>query len=75
MLVAADLENPVEQLMQGLVEWCHAHCGEWTPLARGCAPIAVERMSQALGKPPEAVARLVREAAELNQLDEIFAPA
>ncbi len=58
-----------------LVDWCHAHCGEWTPLARGCAPIAVERMGQALGKPPEAVARLVREAAELNQLDEIFATA
>lgn len=58
-----------------LVEWCHSHCGEWTPLARGCAPIAVERMGQALGKTPEALARLVREAAELNQLDEIFAPA
>ena len=58
-----------------LVDWCHTHCGEWTPMARGCAPIAVERMGQALGKPPEAVARLAREAAELNQLDEIFAGA
>jgi len=58
-----------------LAEWCHTHCGEWPPLARGCAPIAVERMGQALGNPPEAVARLTREAAELNQLDEIFAPA
>jgi len=58
-----------------LVDWCHTHCGEWTPMARGCAPIAVERMGQALGKPPEAVARLAREAAELNQLDEIFAEA
>lgn len=56
-----------------LVEWCHAHCGEWTPLARGCAPIAVERIAQALGKPPEVVQKLAREAAELNQLDEIFA--
>jgi len=58
-----------------LVEWCHAHCGEWTPLARGCAPIAVERIAQALGKPPEMVSKLTREAAELNRLDEIFAPA
>jgi len=58
-----------------LVEWCHAHCGEWTPLARGCAPIAVERIAQALGKPPELVQKLAREAAELNRLDEIFAPA
>lgn len=56
-----------------LVEWCHTHCGEWTPLARGCAPIAVERIAQALGKPPEIVRKLAREAAELNQLDEIFA--
>lgn len=58
-----------------LVEWCHAHCGEWTPLARGCAPIAIERMGQALGKPPEMLARFGREAAELNQLDKIFATA
>ena len=58
-----------------LVEWCHTHCGEWTPLARGCAPIAVERIGQALGKPPEVVQQLAREAAELNRLDEIFAPA
>lgn len=58
-----------------LVEWCHTHCGEWTPLARGCAPIAVERIAQALGKPPEVVQKLAREAAELNQLDEIFASA
>jgi uncharacterized phage-associated protein len=58
-----------------LVEWCHAHCGEWTPQARGCAPISVERIAQALGKPPELVQKLAREAAELNQLDEIFAAA
>ncbi len=58
-----------------LVDWCHNHCGEWTPQARGCAPIAVERIAQALGKPPEIVQKLAREAAELNMLDEIFAPA
>ncbi len=58
-----------------LVDWCHAHCDEWTPLARGCAPIAVERIGQALGKSPETVQKLAREAAELNQLDELFAAA
>jgi uncharacterized phage-associated protein len=58
-----------------LVEWCHRHCGEWTPLPRGCAPIAVERIAQALGKPPELVQKLAREAAELNLLDDLFAPA
>lgn len=55
-----------------LVEWCHTHCGEWTPLARGCAPIDVERIGQALGKTPEVVQKLAREAAELNQLDDLF---
>jgi len=58
-----------------LVEWCHAHCGEWTPLARGCAPIGVERIGQALGKDPAAISHLKREAAELNQLDALFASA
>jgi DNA-binding Lrp family transcriptional regulator len=57
------------------VDWCHAHCGEWTQLSRGCAPIPVERIAQALGKSPEEIQRLAREAAELNALDEIFAAA
>jgi hypothetical protein len=35
----------------------------------------VERIAQALGKSPEIVQKLTREAAELNQLDEIFAAA
>jgi uncharacterized phage-associated protein len=58
-----------------LVDWCHAHCKEWTPLANGCAPIAVEQIGMALGKAPAQVQRLRQEAVELNQLDEIFAPA
>ena len=58
-----------------LRDWCHLHCGEWAPLNRGCAPIAVERIGQVLGKTPEQVAKLAREAAELNQLDEIFSAA
>lgn len=58
-----------------LVEWCHTHCPEWTPVTRGCAPIAVERIAIALGKAPEVVQRLRQEAAELNLLGEIFAPA
>jgi uncharacterized phage-associated protein len=58
-----------------LAEWCHAHCPEWTPVTRGCAPIAVERIAIALGKAPEVVQRLRQEAAELNLLGEIFAQA
>ena len=57
-----------------LRDWCHDHCGEWTPLARGCAPIAVERIAQSLGKPAELIQKLSIEAVELNRLDEIFAP-
>jgi len=56
-----------------LVDWCHKHCQEWKPLDHGCAPISVEQLGTALGKSPDALNRLVREAAELNQLDEIFA--
>jgi hypothetical protein len=41
----------------------------------GCAPIAVEQIGMALGKTPQQIQRLRQEAAELNQLDEIFTPA
>ena len=58
-----------------LMEWCHSHCGEWTPLAKGSAPISVERIALALGKPPEIIQKLSREVVEMNQLDEIFAVA
>lgn len=58
-----------------LVEWCHAHCKEWTPVTNGCAPISVEQMGFALGKNATEIKRLRQEAVELNQLDEIFAGA
>ena len=58
-----------------LVDWCHTHCKEWTPVANGCAPIAVEQVGMALGKSAAQVNRLRQEATELNQLDEIFAVA
>ena len=56
-----------------LVDWCHAHCKEWTPVTNGCTPIAVEQVGMALGKSAAQVNRLRQEAIELNQLDEIFA--
>ena len=58
-----------------LVDWCHTHCTEWVPVTNGCAPIAIERLGIALGKNEAQVNRLCQEAAELNQLDEIFAGA
>jgi hypothetical protein len=58
-----------------LMDWCHAHCKEWTPVTNGCAPIAVEQIGMALGKTPQQIQRLRQEAVELNRLDEIFTPA
>jgi hypothetical protein len=58
-----------------LVDWCHAHCKEWTPVTNGCAPIAVEQIGMALGKTPQQIQRLRQDAVELNRLDEIFTPA
>jgi len=57
-----------------LVEWCHIHCQEWTPVTNGRAPITVEQIGLALGKAQQEICRLRDEAVELNQLDEIFAP-
>jgi len=58
-----------------LRDWCHLHCDEWTPLNRGSAPIAVERIGQVLGKTLKQIEKLKSEAAELNLLDEIFSAA
>jgi hypothetical protein len=58
-----------------LVDWCHAHCKEWTAVTNECAPIAVEQIGMALGKSPQQIQRLRQGPAELNQLDEIFARA
>ncbi len=57
-----------------LRDWCHRHCGEWEPITRGCAPIAVERIGMALGKSAGQIQRLTQEVAELGVLDDIFAP-
>lgn len=56
-----------------LVDWCHEHCKEWTPIPSGRAPISVEQIGEALGKRAEDIAWLTREARELNRLNEIFA--
>jgi uncharacterized phage-associated protein len=58
-----------------LVDWCHAHCKEWTSVTNSCAPIAVEQIGMALGKTPQQIQRLRQKAVELNRLDEIFTPA
>jgi uncharacterized phage-associated protein len=55
-----------------LVNWCHAHCNEWFPITRGCAPISVERIGMALSMSGDRIHRLSKEAVELNMLDDIF---
>ena len=56
-----------------LVDWCHDHCKEWTPVSGGRSPISVEQIGEALGKAGDEIAWLTREARELNRLNEIFA--
>lgn len=56
-----------------LVDWCHEHCKEWSPVSSGRAPISVEQIGEALGKAADEIAWLTREARELNRLNEIFA--
>lgn len=55
-----------------LREWCHEHCGEWTPLERGRDRIHVENMARAVGKSDEQIRRISEGARELNLLDAAF---
>ena len=56
-----------------LVDWCHEHCKEWTSVSSGKARISVEQIAEALGKDSNEIARVSREARELNRLNELFA--
>jgi len=55
------------------VDWCHEHCKEWTSVSSGKARISVEQIAEALGKDSNEIARVSREARELNRLNELFA--
>ena len=55
-----------------LMEWCHAHCPEWSEISGGYQPIELSRLTDALGKTREQYAHIAREANELAMLDEIF---
>jgi hypothetical protein len=52
-----------------LRDWCHANCGEWTPLDKGCADISLERLASEVGRDPDEV---IDNALEQSFLDEIF---
>jgi len=52
-----------------LVAWCHANCGEWTPLDQGCADIDLERLAEEVGRDREEV---IENALEQSFLDEAF---
>lgn len=58
-----------------LVDWCHEHCTEWTPLNGGRAPITVQSIAKAQGADPARIEAVERAARQVATLDEIFAGA
>jgi Protein of unknown function (DUF4065) len=38
-----------------LRDWCHQHCGEWSPLDQGCKEITLSRMAEEVGQDPEQI--------------------
>jgi hypothetical protein len=53
--------------------WCHAHCGEWTPLEDGRESIPVELIALNVGKTESEIQRISDEARESNMLAAVFA--
>jgi hypothetical protein len=51
-----------------LREWCHEHCGEWSPLQEGRERIDLETVALNVGKGEEEVRRIKQEAVETNLL-------
>jgi hypothetical protein len=48
----------------GLRDWCHQHCGEWTPLEQGCERISLAKLAEEVGQDPSEV--------ETNALEHTF---
>lgn len=58
-----------------LRDWCHEHCGEWTPIESGRHHITVEEVAAHVGRTAEEARRIGDEAAEFNVLAGAFARA
>lgn len=58
-----------------LRDWCHEHCGEWSPLQEGRERIDLEKVAVNVGKSDDEVRRIREEAAETNLLATFLARA
>ena len=58
-----------------LRDWCHEHCGEWSPLQEGRERIDIESVAVHAGKDHEEVGRIREQAAETNLLAAFLAQA
>ncbi len=56
-----------------LVEWCHEHCKEWTPLDEGRALIRLEEIGHAVGNTEKQQQQLLERAQADAELDRVFA--
>jgi uncharacterized phage-associated protein len=56
-------------------DWCHQHCGEWTPLQSGRSSIMLEEIARNVGKSEIEVRRISEEAEESNLLNRAFSPS
>jgi hypothetical protein len=50
-------------------DWCHDHCGEWTRLEKGRAPISLGKLAEQVGRDPDEV---IENANEQDFLAKVF---
>lgn len=58
-----------------LRDWCHEHCGEWTPLQNGRERISIAELAINVGRTPQEAERLADEAREEFLIARAFALA
>ena len=51
-----------------LRDWCHQHCGEWTPLAEGRERISLARLAEEVGRDPKKSRPMPQSTRSLNTL-------
>lgn len=56
-----------------LVEWCHQHCPEYEEVVFGRKEISVEAILRGGGKGEHSIKRVIADAKEVEELDELLA--
>lgn len=56
-----------------LRDWCHEHCGEWTPLQQGREQIDLAELASNVGKSKDEIKRIEEDATEANLLASFLA--